>query len=65
MRSSGKKKMVIYLPSQSLEEAPLLDELTPREIVRELDKYVIGQADAENGGCHSHSMVPGGFEVMS
>src|SRR4030042_678044 len=39
--------MVIYLPSQSTEEAPLLDELTPREIVRELDKYVIGQADAK------------------
>ena len=39
--------MVIYLPSQSLEESPLLDELTPREIVRELDKYVIGQADAK------------------
>ena len=39
--------MVIYLPGQSTEEAPLLDELTPREIVRELDKYVIGQADAK------------------
>src|SRR5436305_14675736 len=39
--------MVIYLPSQSLDEAPLLDELTPREIVRELDKYVIGQAEAK------------------
>ena len=26
---------------------PLLDELTPREIVRELDKYVVGQADAK------------------
>jgi ATP-dependent HslUV protease ATP-binding subunit HslU len=39
--------MVIYLPSQSLEETPLLDELTPREIVQELDKYVIGQADAK------------------
>jgi len=39
--------MVIYLPSQSLEETPALDELTPREIVRELDKYVIGQADAK------------------
>src|SRR5229473_548311 len=31
----------------ALDEAPLLDELTPREIVRELDKYVIGQADAK------------------
>jgi ATP-dependent HslUV protease ATP-binding subunit HslU len=39
--------MVIYLPSQSLEETPILDELTPREIVRELDKYVIGQAEAK------------------
>ena len=39
--------MVIYLPAQSLEDKPLLDELTPREIVQELDKYVIGQADAK------------------
>jgi len=39
--------MVIYLPSQSTEDTPLLDELTPREIVRELDKYVIGQAEAK------------------
>jgi ATP-dependent HslUV protease ATP-binding subunit HslU len=39
--------MVIYLPSQSVDEAPVLDELTPREIVRELDKYVIGQPDAK------------------
>src|SRR5512141_2924998 len=39
--------MVIYLPGQSVDEEPLLDELTPREIVRELDKYVIGQADAK------------------
>src|ERR1700675_83816 len=39
--------MVIYLPSQAAEDLPVLDELTPREIVRELDKYVIGQADAK------------------
>ncbi len=39
--------MVIYLPAQSVEETPALDELTPREIVRELDKYVIGQNDAK------------------
>src|SRR5450755_1692188 len=39
--------MVIYLPAQASEEQPLLDELTPREIVRELDKYVIGQSDAK------------------
>jgi ATP-dependent HslUV protease ATP-binding subunit HslU len=39
--------MVIYLPTQSSEDVPLLDELTPREIVAELDKYVIGQAEAK------------------
>jgi ATP-dependent HslUV protease ATP-binding subunit HslU len=39
--------MVIYLPTQASGEGPLLDELTPREIVQELDKYVIGQADAK------------------
>src|SRR5579883_1565069 len=39
--------MVIYLPQQSDSETPLLDELTPREIVAELDKYVIGQAEAK------------------
>lgn len=39
--------MVIYLPTQSNEDAPALDELTPREIVRELDKYVVGQAEAK------------------
>jgi ATP-dependent HslUV protease ATP-binding subunit HslU len=39
--------MVIYLPAQAAEDTPLLDELTPREIVRELDKYVISQAAAK------------------
>src|SRR5512141_2435893 len=39
--------MVIYLPGQSVDEEPLLDELTPREIVRELDKHVVGQAEAK------------------
>ena len=39
--------MVIYLPGQSVDEEPILDELTPREIVRELDKHVIGQAEAK------------------
>jgi ATP-dependent HslUV protease ATP-binding subunit HslU len=39
--------VVIYLPQQSSDETPLLDELTPREIVAELDKYVVGQADAK------------------
>ena len=39
--------MVIYLPQHSSAETPLLDELTPREIVAELDKHVIGQAEAK------------------
>ena len=39
--------MVIYLPANSSDDTPSLDELTPREIVRELDKYVIGQPDAK------------------
>jgi ATP-dependent HslUV protease ATP-binding subunit HslU len=39
--------MVIYLPSQANDETPVLDELTPREIVRELDKYVVGQPEAK------------------
>src|SRR5262247_26657 len=39
--------MVIYLPGQSVDEEPLLDELTPREIVRELEKHVVGQAEAK------------------
>ena len=36
----------MYVP-EAVDEAPHLDELTPREIVRELDKYVIGQARAK------------------
>ncbi len=39
--------MVIYLPAQANDDEILLDEMTPREIVRELDKYVVGQADAK------------------
>ena len=38
--------MTIYLPSTA-EEQLALDELTPREIVSELDKHVIGQKDAK------------------
>src|SRR5438874_2979132 len=34
-------------PLESVPETPHLDELSPREIVRELDKYVIGQAGAK------------------
>ena len=39
--------MVIYLPGQSTKDAVALDELTPREIVKALDKHVIGQAEAK------------------
>jgi ATP-dependent HslUV protease ATP-binding subunit HslU len=43
--------MVIYLPGENHEpEAaaePSFDELTPREIVIELDKYIVGQAAAK------------------
>jgi ATP-dependent HslUV protease ATP-binding subunit HslU len=39
--------MAIYLPSTAEEEQLALDELTPREIVAELDKYVVGQAAAK------------------
>ena len=39
--------MVIYLPGNSASDTPALDELTPRQIVGELDKYVIGQKEAK------------------
>src|ERR1700746_3715554 len=39
--------MAIYLPSTAEEEQLALDELTPREIVVELDKYVVGQGEAK------------------
>ena len=43
--------MVIYLPGEQREPEPepqpSFDELTPREIVAELDKYIVGQAAAK------------------
>jgi ATP-dependent HslUV protease ATP-binding subunit HslU len=39
--------MVIYLPGDSNRDEPMLDELTPRQIVAELDKYVVGQPEAK------------------
>src|SRR6185503_296051 len=39
--------MAIYLPAAAEEEQIALDELTPREIVVELDKHVVGQKDAK------------------
>ena len=39
--------MAIYLPGTQEEQELALDELTPREIVAELDKYVVGQNAAK------------------
>jgi ATP-dependent HslUV protease ATP-binding subunit HslU len=39
--------MAIYLPGTAEGQALSLDEMTPREIVVELDKYVVGQAAAK------------------
>ncbi|HEX8816415.1 MAG TPA: ATP-dependent protease ATPase subunit HslU [Terriglobales bacterium] len=39
--------MAIYLPGTVEDEQLALDELTPREIVAELDKHVVGQKDAK------------------
>src|SRR5437867_4124097 len=39
--------MAIYLPASAEEEQLALDELTPRVIVAELDKHVVGQKDAK------------------
>ncbi|MDQ2924939.1 MAG: ATP-dependent protease ATPase subunit HslU [Acidobacteriota bacterium] len=39
--------MAIYLPGTAEDQPLALDDLTPREIVVELDKYVVGQAAAK------------------
>ncbi len=39
--------MAIYLPASAEEQDLALDELTPREIVAELDKHVVGQKAAK------------------
>jgi ATP-dependent HslUV protease ATP-binding subunit HslU len=51
MPEGGEQIMVIYLPGDQREPQaaaePSFDELTPREIVVELDKYIVGQAAAK------------------
>jgi len=39
--------MAIYLPGTAEDQALALDDMTPREIVAELDKYVVGQGAAK------------------
>jgi ATP-dependent HslUV protease ATP-binding subunit HslU len=43
---SGHKTMVFYLP-ETIENAASLEDMTPRQIVSELDKYVVGQKEAK------------------
>jgi ATP-dependent HslUV protease ATP-binding subunit HslU len=51
MSGKSEKDMVIYLAGESqaaeIEPLPSFDELTPREIVVELDKYIVGQNAAK------------------
>jgi ATP-dependent HslUV protease ATP-binding subunit HslU len=51
MNGKADKDMVIYLsgesPAPAPEPLPSFDELTPREIVVELDKYIVGQTAAK------------------
>ncbi|MGB6876498.1 MAG: ATP-dependent protease ATPase subunit HslU [Candidatus Acidiferrales bacterium] len=50
-KGKDEKNMVIYLNGEQQtaepESLPSFDELTPREIVAELDKYIIGQTPAK------------------
>ena len=51
MTDKNDKQRVLYLPGEmppeEPEQLPALDDMTPREIVVELDKYIIGQAPAK------------------
>jgi len=51
MTGKSEKDMVIYLSGEAQapapEPLPSFDELTPREIVAELDKYIVGQSAAK------------------
>src|SRR5579859_5037895 len=39
--------MAIYLPGTAEDAEAMLDDLTPKEIVAELDKHVVGQGEAK------------------
>ena len=39
-----------------------MSEMTPREIVQELDKHIIGQDEAKRAGKDSNNMAPG-FQI--
>ena len=51
MTDKNDKQRVLYLPGemppQEPEQLPALDDMTPREIVVELDKYIIGQTPSK------------------
>jgi ATP-dependent HslUV protease ATP-binding subunit HslU len=47
LRNSELSSMAIYLGGETTAVKPKLDDLTPRQIVEELDRYVVGQAAAK------------------
>ena len=56
--------MVFYLP-ESTDGEPGLDHLTPRQIVVELDKYVVGQNEAKRAVAVALRNPHAAFEAAS
>ena len=52
--------MAIFLPGTADDQALALDEMTPREIVAELDKYVVGQQAAKRAVAIALAIACGG-----